>query len=248
MSLFIISDLHLALFPGGDKPMDVFGPRWHNHVSRLQEAWEEAVSPEDTVILGGDISWALKLEEAKADLDWIDRRPGKKIILKGNHDLWWSGITRLNAMYDGIHFLQNDFVHTEGVYVCGSRGWITPDNDDFGEEDEKIFKRELLRLESSLSAAAKARAAAREKAREEGMEDEAGTDPLIGVLHYPPVSDLRRFSGFQQLFEDYGVGEVYYGHIHGEEGFLSAIQGEHHGIRYQLTSLDFLNCRPLKIR
>ena len=235
MSLYIISDLHLALFPGADKPMDPFGPRWTDHVSRLEKAWNEEIGGEDTVILGGDLSWGLKLSEAQTDLDWIHARPGKKILLKGNHDLWWNGITKLNAMYEDMHFLQNDHVHREGVYIYGSRGWLTPDNDDFTPEDEKIYRRELLRLENSLREARAAR-------------EEEGDDPIIAVLHYPPVSDIRRFSGFQQLFEDYGVKDVYYGHIHGEEGFEKAIKGEYHGVTYHLTSLDYLNCRPMKIK
>ena len=176
----------------------------------------------------GDISWGLKMEEAVYDLDWIDALPGKKILLKGNHDLWWTGINKLNRMYDSIRFLQYDSVTVEGVSICGSRGWITPDDDDFGESDDKIYKRELLRLESSLKA--------------------AESDDIIGFLHFPPVSDPRRFSGFMQLFEDFGVKDVYYGHIHGEEGFKSAIKGNYHGINYHLVSADYLNCKPIKIR
>ena len=233
MSLFVIADLHLSFFPGADKPMDVFGPRWFDHAQRLALHWREMITEEDTVVIPGDISWALKMEDAVFDLDWVAQLPGKKILLKGNHDLWWSGITRLNKMYDNMTFLQNDCVRTEGCYICGTRGWLTPDHEDFTQADEKIYRRELLRLESSLQAA--------DRMREP-------PDPIIGFLHYPPVSDQRRFSAFQQLFEDYGVKDVYYGHIHGEDGFRSCIKGEHHGIRYHLASLDFLNCIPLKIR
>ena len=233
MSLFVIGDLHLSLFPGADKPMDIFGPRWFNHVQRLALHWREAVSEEDTVVIPGDISWALKMEDAVYDLDWVAALPGKKIILKGNHDLWWSGITRLNQMYDNMTFLQNDCAKAEGCYICGTRGWLTPDNEDFTQADEKIYRRELLRLESSLQAALRAR------------EEET---PIIGFLHYPPVSDQRRFSAFQQMFEDYGVKDVYYGHVHGEEAFRSCIKGEHHGICYHLVSMDYLNCVPLKIK
>lgn len=231
MSLFVISDLHLSFFPGADKPMDVFGPRWVDHAQRLARNWRQLIGQEDTVILPGDTSWALKLEDAKYDLDWVAALPGQKILLKGNHDLWWNGITKMNAMYDNIHFLQNDYVFTEGCCICGSRGWLTPDSDDFTQDDEKIYRRELLRLESSLKAARK----------------DHPDDPIIGMLHYPPVSDIRRFSGFQQLFEDHGVKDVYYGHVHGEDAFRTAIQGEHHGICYHLVSLDYLQCIPLRI-
>lgn len=228
MSIFAIADLHLSRAPGLCKPMDIFGDRWFNHEERIKENWCDAVGEEDTVVVPGDVSWGLKLEDAKYDLDWIDALPGKKILLKGNHDLWWNGINRLNSMYESMTFLQYDSVTVEGVSICGSRGWITPDDDAFTEGDEKIYRRELLRLEFSLKA--------------------AECDEIIGFMHYPPVSDPRSFSGFQQLFEDRGVKEVYYGHIHGEDGFRTAIRGSYHGILYNLVSADFLNCRPIKIR
>ncbi|MBQ6370047.1 MAG: metallophosphoesterase [Firmicutes bacterium] len=241
MSIFVISDLHLSLFPGADKPMDIFGARWYDHPGRLERAWRESIKEGDTVLIPGDTSWALKLEDAKYDLDWVAALPGRKILLKGNHDLWWTGITKLNKMYDNMTFLQNDHVFAEGCYICGSRGWLTPDSEDFTEADEKIYRRELLRLESSLKSAAAAREAAPETAS-------AGEAPIIGLLHYPPVSDARRYSGFQQLFEDYGVKDVYYGHVHGEDGFRTRIQGELHGVRYHLVSLDYLDAQPLQIR
>ncbi|MDO4176638.1 MAG: metallophosphoesterase [Bacillota bacterium] len=229
MSIFAIGDLHLSTASGTDKPMDVFGDRWFNHEERIRENWQATVTDKDTVIVAGDISWGLKLEEAAHDLDWVDKLPGHKVLLKGNHDLWWAGITKLNAMYDSITFLQYDSIEVEGLWICGSRGWITPDDDDFGEADEKIYNREIIRLESSLSSAP----ADAEK---------------IGFLHFPPAAKASSFSGFMQKFEDFGVKEVYYGHIHGEEGFRSAMQGNYHGINYKLVSADYLNCKPLKIR
>lgn len=232
MSLYAIADLHLSFFPGADKPMDIFGARWFDHARRLEEAWRASVGEGDTVLVAGDISWALKLEDAKYDLDWIADLPGRKILLKGNHDLWWSGITKLNQMYDGMFFLQNNCAEAEGCLICGTRGWLTPDSDDFTEADEKIYRRELLRLESSLQCAA-------------DLQREL---PILCMMHYPPVADAARFSGFQQLFEDYGVKEVYYGHIHGEDAFRNTIQGEYHGVKYHLISLDYLNCQPLQIR
>lgn len=228
MSIYAISDLHLSLAPGIHKPMDIFGVRWYNHVQRLGDNWRRSIRDEDTVIVAGDISWALKLNEARYDLDWVDSLPGHKVFFKGNHDLWWSGITKLNKMYETITFVQNDFYAAEGFVICGTRGWLTPDSDDFTAEDEKVYKRELLRLERSLS--------------------EAPAGKLIGVLHFPPVSKITSFSGFQQLFEDYGAKRVLYGHIHGEENFRHAILGNHHGIEYQLVSLDYLNCKPLLIQ
>ncbi|MDO5491576.1 MAG: metallophosphoesterase [Bacillota bacterium] len=234
MSVFAVGDLHLSFFPGADKSMAVFGPRWENHEERLKRFWEETVRPSDTVVICGDISWGLKLENARWDLDWIDALPGKKILLKGNHDLWWNGIGRLNRMYEGIRFLQHDCALAEDLCVCGSRGWLTPEHDDFTEADEKIYRREALRLEMSLR-------------RGQKEIRERGGGKLVGVLHYPPASDRGAFTEFERLFLRYGVEDVYYGHIHGEDGFRSALQGEIHGVRYHLVSLDYLNCRLLKI-
>ena len=237
MALYTLADLHLATDVA--KPMDIFGGRWEGHTDKIIKNWRALIAPEDTVVLGGDISWGISLAEARGDFALIDSLPGKKIILKGNHDLWWNGITKLNNMYENITFLQNDFYLAEDIYICGSRGWLTPDNDEFGEEDEKIYRRELMRLEASLQKAAKDRQKRYEK------EDDA---ELLGVLHYPPVSKAASFSGFQQLFEDYGVKRVLYGHVHGEDGFRNTIQGVHHGVEYQLISLDFRQCIPLQIR
>lgn len=234
MSIFAVADLHLSMAPGVEKPMDVYGPRWFNHAGRLEQNWRSAVADGDTVIVAGDISWGLKLEEARYDLEWIDTLPGRKVFLKGNHDLWWSGITKLNQMYDSITFLQNDCFEAEGFVICGSRGWITPDNDDFASDDEKIYKRELLRMEASLKAG-------------RALMQKCGAREMLGIMHFPPVSKPAAFSGFQQLFEDYGIKRVFYGHIHGEDGFRNTIMGTYHGIDYQLISLDYLNCRLLEV-
>lgn len=230
MSIFAIADLHLSLAPDIDKPMDIYGYRWYDHVARLERNWRELVKDDDTVIVAGDISWALKLEDAKYDLDWVDSLPGHKVLYKGNHDLWWNGITKLNKMYDTITFVQNDCFTAEDFVICGTRGWLTPDNDDFKEADEKIYRRELMRMQSSLSA---------------GKKYLEGTKEMVAVMHFPPVSKTSSFSGFQQLFEDYGIKHVLYGHIHGEDGFKNTIRGNHHGVEYDLISLDYLNCKPL---
>lgn len=233
MSVFAIADLHLSLAPDVDKPMDIYGYRWHDHVARLERNWRQMIKDEDTVIIAGDISWALKLDDAKYDLDWVDSLPGQKVMYKGNHDLWWNGITKLNKMYDTITFVQNDCFATEDFVVCGTRGWLTPDNDDFKEADEKIYRREMMRMQNSLIAGKKY------------IEEHACDAEIIAVMHFPPVSKTASFSGFQQLFEDYGIKHVIYGHIHGEEGFKNAIRGVHHGVEYDLVSCDFLNCEPM---
>lgn len=237
MSIFAIADLHLSFNPDSEKPMDIFGSRWLNHPERIRENWCRDVNENDTVIVAGDISWGLKLEEAAYDLEWIDRLPGHKVIFKGNHDLWWNGITKMNTMYDTITFVQNDCYKIPGedeLWACGSRGWITPDDEDFTEADEKIYKREILRLRTSLEKAA--------------ASSESQKPEIIGFLHFPPVSSLNGFSGFMQAFEDFGVKEVYFGHVHGEGNFSRAPQGNFYGAEYRLISADYLNCQPLKIR
>ncbi len=234
MSIYAIGDLHLSLSPDIVKPMDIFGDRWVDHTKRLEENWEQIIIHDDTVVIAGDISWGVKPEEAAYDLEWIDRLPGRKICIKGNHDFWWRGINRLNRTYKTISFLQNNsiYLQSEGVYICGSRGWITPDDEEFTEADKKVYRRELLRLEASLKFV-------------KSMNSEG---EIIGFLHYPPVSRVDSFSGFMQLFEDYAVKEVYYGHIHGEDGFKNTIQGEYYGTKYRLISADYLNMKPLKVR
>lgn len=245
MSIFAISDLHLSLAPDVDKPMDIYGSRWFDHVARLERNWRELVNDDDTVIIAGDISWGLKLEDAKYDLDWIASLPGKKVLYKGNHDLWWNGITKLNKMYDNITFVQNDCFVAEDFVVCGTRGWLTPDNEDFKEADEKIYRRELMRMQSSLSAGKMRIEDLREEAAEAGTLEAYEDLEMIAVMHFPPVSKVASFSGFQQMFEDFGIKHVLYGHIHGEDGFKNTIRGTYHGVKYDLISLDFLNCRPV---
>ena len=230
MSIYAIGDLHLSFAPGVEKPMDIYGSAWIDHAAKLKKNWLELIKPEDTIVLAGDISWGLKLSEAIPDLDWIDGLPGKKVIFKGNHDLWWSGIGKLNSLYDSIHFVQNTAFEAEGCFLCGSRGWICPGNDDFTQQDEKIYKRELLRLEMSLT-----------DAKEKG-----GGDRIIGVLHFPPSAGQAQGSGFTDAFSRAGVSQVVYGHLHGKEAFKNGLQGTYNGVMYRLVSLDYLNCRPVR--
>ena len=228
MKLFAIGDLHLSFDERIEKPMDIFGSRWKNHYVKLEEHWRELVSEDDTVIIPGDISWGLRLDEALADLEWVNNLPGKKILTKRNHDLWWMGVGKLNRLHDDMFFLQNTSVETSpGVYVCGSRGWICPGTEEFGEHDEKIYKRELLRLEFSLKEAQKHNPKA-----------------IIAALHYPPTNDKMQGSGFTDLMERYGVKTCIYGHLHGKEAFKNGMQGVFNGVEYRLVSLDYLECTP----
>ncbi|MCI2062756.1 MAG: metallophosphoesterase [Eubacteriaceae bacterium] len=233
MSIFAIGDLHLSLGPNVDKPMDIFGGGWLNHADRLKEEWNDMVDETDTVIVPGDISWALKLEGAMPDLDYVDSLKGHKVIIKGNHDLWWAGITKLNMLKESITFLQNTCypVPGTGICICGTRGWISPGTEGFDAQDNKIYNRETMRLEKSIQAAAA-----------------SGADDIIGVMHYPPTNDKKQSSAFTRIFEEYGAKTVVYGHLHGKESFRYGIQGVLNGVEYKLVSLDYLECRPVKLR
>jgi len=231
MSIYVISDLHLSFSEDVQKPMDIFGGEWVNHTEKLKMNWENTVSENDTVIIAGDISWALKLDDAIIDLNWIRLLPGRKIFVKGNHDLWWASTGKLNKLYDtDMCFLQNNFFEAEGIAICGSRGWICPWDEGFTEHDEKIYKREIIRLSTSLESA-----------------QNAGFSKIIGVIHFPPTSSRQQVSAFTELFEVYGVKNVFYGHLHGQDQFKSGVQGNVNGVKYQLISLDYLKCMPLRV-
>ena len=227
MALYVIGDLHLSL--GGDKPMEVFGAHWDAHYEKVKSNWLECVSESDTVIIPGDISWAITFEGAKIDLEWIHQLPGKKIIFKGNHDYWWVSKTKMDPVFDSINFVHNTFGVYEDYAICGTRGWICP-GEEFTLEDEKIYKRELMRLENSIKQAL-----------------ESGFDKIIGVLHYPPTNEKKEPSGFTELFQKYDIKQVVYGHIHGKSNFRNALKGSYNGVNYHLTSCDFLDFKLLQL-
>lgn len=230
MKIFAIGDLHLSFDERIEKPMDVFGPRWVNHHQRIRKNWEEMVTDEDVVLIPGDVSWGLRQEEALADFQWIHQLPGQKVITKGNHDLWWTSITKLNRLYDDITFLQNHCFTAGQAAVCGTRGWICPGTEGFDEHDQKIYDRERLRLRFSL---------------EEGQK--SGAAVLIAALHYPPTNDKMQGSGFTDLLAEFGVKTCVYGHLHGKDAFRNGIQGVLNGVEYRLVSLDYLEAKPLLI-
>lgn len=233
MSIYAIGDLHLSFDERVKKPMEKFGLIWENHFEKVKENWCKLVSQNDTVIIAGDVSWGLKLDEAMADLKWIHQLPGKKVIIKGNHDLWWTSIKKLNSLYCDICFLQNKSykVSEEGIFICGTRGWISPGTEGFDEHDNKIYKRELLRLKMSLDDAVN-----------------KGAKEIIVSLHYPPTNDKHQVSGFTKMLSDYGVRSCIYGHLHGKEVFPKGIQGILNGVEYNLVSLDYTDCKLFKIR
>lgn len=228
MKVYAIGDLHLSFDERIEKPMDIFGPNWVDHPKRVKEHWEASVAPEDVVMIPGDISWGLRQEEALADFAWIHSLPGKKVITKGNHDLWWTSITRLNKLYEDMVFLQNQcYLVDEDLAICGTRGWICPGTEGFDQHDRKIYERELIRLRFSL-----------EDARAKGAKE------IIAALHYPPTNDKMQESGFTALLTEFGVKCCVYGHLHGKDAFPHGLKGVFGGVEYRLVSLDYLEGKP----
>ncbi len=225
--LFAIADLHL---PGGSgKTMEKFDPEWINHDQKIEDCWKERVREEDLVLVAGDISWAMRLEEALPDLERISAWPGRKILIRGNHDYWWSSIGKLRRSLDpGTFALQNDCLYLDGMRICGTRGWISPGGENFTAEDEKIYLRELLRLELSLKAAV-------------NLQGE-----LIVVLHFPPFNEKGEASGFVELMQRYGVSRCIYGHLHGQSQ-EKAVIGLVQGISYHLVAADYVDFCPVEI-
>lgn len=228
MALFAIGDLHLSF--ALEKPMDIFGGQWENHTEKVKEAWVEYIKEADTVLIPGDISWALRFEEAREDLEWISQLPGRKIFVKGNHDYWWQTISKLNGSYDNMYFLQNTFYKYEDYAICGTRGWLCPNSTNFTQHDQKIYLREINRLKNSLDQAVK-----------------NNMSKIIVVMHYPPTNEKFEASGFTELAETYKVEKVIYAHIHGKNYFHTGLKGARNGVEYHLVSCDYLQCRPLKI-
>lgn len=227
--LFAISDLHLSL--GADKPMDIFGEHWKGHHLKIKRHWERMVSADDTVILGGDLSWAMKLEEAEKDLYFIHSLPGRKILFKGNHDYWWQSYAQVKkALPESIYAVQNNyFLYEDNIALCGTRGWTAPGGESDGEHDEKIYRRELMRLKMSLTQA---------------YND--GCRKFVVTLHYPPFTPGGEETGFIDIMKEFGVKICLYGHLHGAEEH-QIVQGEKGGIRFYFVSCDFLNFKPLLI-
>lgn len=233
MNIYAISDLHLAL--SIDKPMDVFGDRWSNYMEKIKTNWNQTVSPEDWIIIPGDISWATYLEQAAEDFIYINSLPGIKIISKGNHDYWWTTLNKLNKFisdnnFSSIRFMHNNSFRLDGFTVCGTRGWNCPGDSGFSEEDRKIFNRELQRLDISLKSAA----------------DESESSTLIVALHYPPFNSRGESSEFIEIMKKYSVKKCIYGHLHGES-HKNAVVGMRDGIEFNLVSADYLSFKPLKL-
>lgn len=216
--------------------MGIFGEEWEGHAERIARHWDGLVSDEDLVLIPGDISWAMTLSDALPDLAWIAQRPGFKVIVRGNHDYWWSSISKVrSALGLGTYALQNDSMAFGRIVVCGTRGWTLKGSPDFSEHDEKIYAREVLRLRMSLDSAA---------ARKSEVERRTGKQAiLISMLHYPPVVSTNTQSDFARTLSEYRVDHCVYGHLHGR-ATSSGFTGMLGSVYYWLVSADYLDFRP----
>lgn len=227
MALYAIGDLHLCL--GAEKPMDVFGGAWIGYMDKLRQEFSK-IRPEDTTVLLGDLSWALSLDGATADFAFINEIPGKKIILKGNHDYWWSTAKKFGEFcgknnFSDMQILNNNHFEYENIAICGTRGWFYEENRS-AKEDEKVFLRELIRLEASLKS--------------------AGEREKVVFLHYPPLYKGYRCDEIMELLHKYEVRRCFYGHLHGASHGL-AMEGLWEDIDFRLVAADRVNFTPVKV-
>ncbi|MFA6867416.1 MAG: metallophosphoesterase [Clostridia bacterium] len=231
MKIFAISDLHLSNLV--NKPMDIFGDKWKGHWDKIKLDWQEKVTEEDIVLIAGDISWAMSLKNACSDLEDIDQLKGKKVIIRGNHDYWWESLSKLQALpYESITFIQNNSIKFGDYIICGTRGWMVPENNqDQLPNDKKIFDREIIRLKLTLDSA---------KLMQQNNEK------IIVMMHYPPFNSKFADSEFTSIINDYCVDKVVYGHLHGEKVRYQFVVDKK-GIKYLLTSCDLLNNELLEI-
>lgn len=236
MSIYIIGDLHLSF--SQDKPMSIFGQNWEGHTEKIREDWLKKVKPEDTVILAGDFSWATYLEETYADFCYLNELPGKKILLKGNHDYWWTTVTSMKRYLqekkiENIDFLFNNSFEIENKVLVGTRGWALLDS----ENSQKMIKREADRLELSIKSA---------------IEQYGEEKEMIAIMHYPPIStssmknEYTYESKFLEIMKQYHIKTCYYAHLHGAS-HKDAIEGEIEGINFKLISADYLDFKLEKI-
>lgn len=234
MSIYVIADLHLSFTQ--NKPMNIFGDNWTNHEEKIKQNWLEKVKPDDTVILPGDFSWATYLEDTKLDFKYLNNLPGKKILLKGNHDYWWTTLTSMRKFisdnnFENIDFLYNNSYLVEDKIIVGTRGWVLQDT----EESRKMINRENERLKLSLKSA---------------IENFGEDKEIIVFMHYPPLSSKNLLNNlhleFYKTMKQYDVKRCYYGHLHGNS-HMDAIEGEIGGIDFNLVSADYLDFKVQKI-
>lgn len=234
MAIYVIADLHLSFKV--NKPMDIFGSNWDNHPEKIKKYWLENIKSEDTVILPGDFSWATYIEDAKPDFDFLNSLPGKKILLKGNHDYWWTTLKKMREFvlendYKNIDFLYNNAFLVENKIIVGTRGWILQD----GEENKRMINRENERLKLSFKY---------------GVQNFGEDKEIIACMHYPPIASNNllgsSYLDFYKTMREYNVKDCYYGHLHGNS-HKDAIEGEVGGINFHLISADYLDFKPKKI-
>lgn len=228
MSLFAIGDLHLSLGVP-DKPMDIFGG-WKNYQQLIEESWLESVKSDDTVVLAGDLSWGMTLEQSDSDFSFVHRMTGRKIILKGNHDYWWNSLKKMEGFfeakgYDSLHILHNNHYQYEQYGICGTRGWVNMPGE---AADAKVLAREVQRLEVSIQSALKAE-----------------LEPIV-FLHYPPIYGNSYNYDILEVLHKYKVERCYYGHVHGK-GHVHAFQGMYEETKMEMISSDYLHFIPKKI-
>lgn len=235
MSIYAIADLHLSFIE--DKPMEVFGSNWENHAEKIKNNWIGKVKDDDYVILPGDFSWAMYLKDTYKDFEYLEKLPGNKILLKGNHDYWWGGISKMDEYlkennFSNINFLYNNAYLIENVLIVGTRGWNLTDS----EENEKMLNRECIRLKLSI---------------DYGINKFGNDKEIIVFMHYPPISKAGLSNGYTrkyiEILKEYGVKKCYYGHLHGSS-HNEAIEGNVNGIEFYLVSSDYLNFNLVKVK
>lgn len=235
MSIYTIGDLHLSF--SQNKPMNIFGDNWNGHADKIRKNWMEKVNKEDFVVLPGDFSWAMYLKDTYKDFEYLEKLPGNKILLKGNHDYWWSGLSKMNEYlkennFNNINFLYNNSYLVEDTIISGTRGWNLTDSED----NEKMLNRECIRLKLSL---------------EDGINKFGINKEIIVFMHYPPISKAGISNGYTKkyisIMKEYGVKKCYYGHLHGTS-HSEAIEGNVDGIEFYLVSSDYLDFDLVKVK
>lgn len=224
MAIYTVADLHLSF--SENKPMSIFGENWEGHTEKLKNNWISKIKPEDTVVLPGDFSWSTYLEDSYQDFKYLSSLPGKKILLKGNHDYWWTTVTNMRKFlqdnhFDNIDFLYNNSYLIENKILVGTRGWNLIETDN----SNKMINRECIRLKLSI---------------EDGIQKYGDDKEIIAFMHYPPITYGNQNSEFMQILKDYGIKKCYYGHLHGKS-HKDAIEGIVNGIEFKLVSADYLD-------
>lgn len=230
MAIYVIADLHLSF--SQDKPMSIFGENWEGHSEKIKNNWISKVKPEDTVVLPGDFSWAMYLQDTYKDFEYLNSLPGKKLLLKGNHDYWWTTVTNMRNFLEENKFKNIDFIYNnsylvENKILTGTRGWNLLDT----ENSSKMIKRESIRIQLAI---------------EDGIKKYGDDKEIIVFMHYPPISNTNKKSEFLKILKQYDIKRCYYGHLHGKS-HQDAVEGIVDGIEFKLISADYLNFDVIKV-